>query len=652
MKKLALILLVLLGNTTLLQAGEKNKIAVTSPDGQTTAFVEVSKGIRFSLVHKGVVMINPSAIGMSVNGTRPDQVAVIGKIARKEVRETLTPVVPSYNATIPDHYNETTISLGKMFGLIVRVYDDGAAYRFYTRFPGEITVDNEVLELSSGVTDSIWFPEETSFLTHSERLYRYLPVWEATPGHFCSLPALLVKPGGWKVAITEADIFDYAGLYLMGTGDTVLRAVFPRYPLEETQTNDRTINVTKRAEYIARTAGTRNFPWRVFGLAEHDTDLIGKELVYRLGPSLQLRETSWIRPGKVAWDWWNALNISGVDFKSGYNTATYKYYIDFASRYGLEYIILDEGWSDPSDLFKIKPEMDMNELFRYAKEKNVRIIPWVVWCTLDRQLDSALTQFEKWGAAGIKVDFMQRDDQKMVNYYWKIAQKAAEHHLLVDFHGSYKPDGMNRAFPNVLTREGVRGLENCKWSDDITPNHCAILPYIRMYAGAMDFTPGAMINAARYSFKPVYFHPMSMGTRCQQLALYVLYDSPLQMLADSPSHYLKEPEAMEFLSVVPVTWDETKVLGGEIADYLYMAKRKGDTWYIGGMTDFDERSAEIPLEFLGNGKWNLKIYRDGVNADREGTDFILEQYPVDKTTVLKITMASGGGFAGILTPEK
>ena len=436
----------------------------------------------------------------------------------------------------------------------------------------------------------------------------------------------------------------------MGNGDTVLTAIFPKYALEEKQTRDRTIIVEKSADYIARTSGNRVFPWRVFGIAEKDTDLIGKELVYRLGPPLRLKETSWIRPGKVAWDWWNALNITGVDFRSGVNTDTYKYYIDFASKYGIEYIILDEGWSDPADLFKINPEMDMDELFRYAKEKNVGVIPWVVWCTLDRQLDSALAQFSKWGAVGIKVDFMQRDDQKMVNYYWRIAQRAAGHHLLVDFHGCYKPDGLRRAYPNVITREGVRGLENDKWSEDITPIHCVTLPFTRMYAGPMDFTPGAMINASRYTFKAVWFLPMSMGTRCQQLAMYVIYDSPLQMLADNPSHYYKEPEAMDYLSKVPVTWDETIVFDGQIARFVTMAKRKGDTWYVAGMNDWSERTVTLDFGFLGEREYELQLYSDGINADRKGTDYRMEHISVRKGATLNVPMAPGGGFAGILKP--
>ncbi len=645
------LLSVLLLAATLSIAGGKHEIVVASPDGYTQAVLSVTDRLRFSVMHKDTVMIPPSVIGLTVNGQALEAAASIGKVVRREVRDTLVPVVPSYNNRIPDRYNEADIRLGDAFGVIIRVYDDGAAYRFYTRFKGEITVDHEMLQLSAEVTDSIWFPEETSFLTHQERLYHYLPVDAIAPGHFCSLPAVLVKRCGWKVAVTEADIEDYPGMYLSGTADTLLNGILPRYPLEEEQTRDRTIIVSKAADFIARTIGTRSFPWRVFGIAENDCDLVGKEMIYRLGPALRLKETSWIRPGKVAWDWWNALNISGVDFRAGVNTDTYKYYIDFASRYNIEYIILDEGWSDPSDLFKIKPEMDMDEIFRYAKEKHVGVIPWVVWCTLDRQLDSALNQFERWGAAGIKVDFMQRDDQKMVNFYWKIAERCAGHHLLVDFHGSYKPDGLRRAYPNVLTREGVKGLENTKWSEDVTPSHCTVLPFIRMYAGPMDFTPGAMINQGRYVFKANWFMPASMGTRCQQLAMYVIYDSPLQMLADSPTHYLKEPEAMQFLSVVPVTWDRTVVLEGRIGRFITMAKQKGDTWYVGGMNDWSERVITLNFEFLGEGEYELRLYSDGINADRDGTDCRTEDIRVHRGMTLNEPMAPGGGFAGILKPQ-
>jgi alpha-glucosidase len=422
--------------------------------------------------------------------------------------------------------------------------------------------------------------------------------------------------------------------------------------LEEKLERDRDLRVVKAADYIAQTTGRRNFPWRVIAIAENDGDLITNDIIYRLGSPLALKETDWIKSGKVAWDWWNANNIFGVDFKSGVNTATYKYYIDFASRYGLDYIILDEGWSVPADLFQINPDMNIEELFAYAKEKNVGIILWMLWNALDKDFDRALDQFEKWGAKGIKVDFMQRDDQKMVNFYEKVAKAAAEHRLLVDFHGSYKPTGLRRAYPNVLTREGVRGLENNKWSKDVTPKHDVTLPFIRMFAGPMDYTPGAMINATANDFRDIFNRPMSQGTRCHQLAMYVVFESPLQMLADSPSHYLKEPECMEFLSAVPTVWDETRELNAKIGEYVAVARKRGEAWYIGAMTNWTPRDLEFDLNFLGTGNYKMMSWADGINADRYASDYKKQTRTVTGTEKLKVHLAPGGGWAAMLVPEK
>ena len=362
-------------------------------------------------------------------------------------------------------------------------------------------------------------------------------------------------------------------------------------------------------------------------------------MIFLLSEPCKIEDPSWIRPGKVAWDWWNFNNIYGVDFEAGLNTETYKYYIDFASANNIEYIILDEGWYELGDLFAINPEINMAELMAYGKEKNVGIILWVVWKTLDDQLAEIMPVFEEWGIAGLKVDFMQRDDQWMVEYYWKIAEEAAKRKFLVDFHGSYKPAGLHRTWPNVITREGVRGLEWNKWSDASTPEMAVTIPFIRMFAGPMDYTPGAMLNATQKDFKAVFANPMSQGTRVHQLAMYVVYESPLQMLADNPTHYMSEPECMQFLSSVPVVWDE----------YVIMARRSGYQWYVGAMTNWDEREFELDLSFLGERKFEATIWKDGLNAHRNAQDFVKESFIVDKSTKLKIKLAPGGGWAAVFS---
>ena len=361
----------------------------------------------------------------------------------------------------------------------------------------------------------------------------------------------MVDVDGVKVAIAESDVEDYPGLWLRGTSGNGLAAVFPPYPLKETLERDRDYKVTQAADYIAATRGTRTYPWRLMGIAEKDGDLITNPLVWLLAKPSQVQDTSWIKPGKVAWDWWNANNIYGVDFKSGVNTQTYKYYIDFASKYGLEYIILDEGWYKLGDVLAVVPEMNIEELMAYGKQKNVGIILWVVWKTLADQLQPALDQYAKWGVKGIKVDFMQRDDQVLINYYHDLARETAKRKMLLDFHGAQRSATMTRTWPNLITNEGVKGMENSKWSADADPLHNVTLPFTRMFLGPMDYTPGAMLNATKATFAQIFDRPMALGTRCHQLAMYVVFESPLQMLADSPSNYLREPEAMEFLGPVP-----------------------------------------------------------------------------------------------------
>ena len=622
---------------------------VTSPDKNLRLKVDVEQKILYSLGYKSKQLIKPSPISLTLSGNR-----ILGakpevlEVKRRSVDEQIIPPVRIKSRVIPDKFNEMSLKFEGEFGLIFRVYNDGAAYRFTTDINREIVVVTE--EVTTNFTDdhAVYFPEEESFQTHSERDYKYLKLSEISESMMCSLPALVDLDNGPKVLITEADLEDYPGLYLRGGGNESLYGKFPAFALADKARNDRDVPVTKRADFIAKTSGRRSFPWRVSIVADKDGDLIESEMIHKLAKPLQLDDTSWIKPGKVAWDWWNYNNIYGVDFRAGVNTETYKYYIDFAAKYGLEYIILDEGWYVLGDLTKIVEGMDMEELFRYAKSKNVGIIPWVIWKTLDDQLIEAMDQFEKWGAKGLKVDFMQRDDQWMVNYYHKIAKETARRHMLVDFHGSYKPTGLRRAYPNVISREGVRGLENSKWGDAANPEYNLTIPFIRMVAGPMDYTPGAVVNAQKQNFQPIFNRPMSLGTRCHQLAMYVVYESPLQMLADSPSNYLKERECMKFLAKVPTVWDETKVLDAKVADYVLVARRNGDEWYVGAMTDWTARELTVDFSFLGPGRHRVIIYQDGINADRFGNDYKRVTAKVTAADKMKIKLAPGGGWAAII----
>jgi len=647
---LGMVFIVLTGS--LLQA---KVYTLYSPDKRIEVTVSVTDRVLYSIVYDSKNLINPSAISMTIN----DNVA-LGKgplkvefAEQRSADEKILPPVKEKRAVITDRWNEITLRFRGNYRIVFRAYDDAVAYRFSTGYLRDIKINSEEATFLFAENHSVWFPFTKSLHTSFESNYTYLPLAEIGSQRFGYAPVLVDVPGGPKVAVTEADLEDYPGMFLTGNdkGVPMLTGKFAPYPLEEKlrEKSDRELEVVKAADYIAVTKGNRNYPWRVLAIAPADGRLIENDIVYRLAAPSRIKDPSWIKPGKVAWDWWNANNIYRVDFKSGTNTDTYKRYVDFASRNAIEYIILDEGWSAPDDLFKINPEIDMTDLLAYARGKNVGIVLWCVWYTLDKQMDRALDQFAKWGVKGVKVDFMDRDDQEMVGFYWRCAEASAKRRLVVDFHGAHKPTGMRRAYPNVLTNEGVMGLEYSKWSATVTPEHDLLIPFIRMLAGPMDFTPGAMRNAQEKQFRTVFDVPMSQGTRCHQLAMYVIYESPLQMLCDSPSSYEREPEVLAFLSAVPTVWDETRALDGKVGDYLAVARKSGRDWYVGAMTDWTPRALEIKLDFLDDGTYEAEIFADGANADRYAADYRKEVRQVGRGDVLKLSLAPGGGWAARMT---
>jgi alpha-glucosidase len=597
----------------------------------------------------------PSQISMTLyDGTVLGNNPKVKDSETETINQELTPVVKQKYSSITDNCEQLTLMFGGNYSLVFRVYNDGVAYRLKTSFEKDITVKSEQVEFNFNKDYDILFPEEESFMSHSERMYLPIKLSEVTTKRFCSTPALVKLDNNYKMVITEADLEDYCGLYLTKNTrvENSFAGLFPAYPAKDTILNDRNVYVVERKDYIAKTPGTKNFPWRVMIISEKDGDLIESAMIYKLAkPSDPKTDFSWVKPGKVAWDWWNFNNIYGVDFKAGVNTETYKYYIDFASKYGIEYVILDEGWYKLGNLLELEPGMDVKEIIDYGKKKNVGIILWAIWKTLDDQLQPALDLFEKWGVAGIKVDFMQRDDQPMVQYYYKIAEEAAKRKLTVDFHGAYKPTGLYRTFPNVISNEGVKGLENSKWSEQASPWMAVTLPFIRMAAGPMDYTPGAMVNATKDAFCSIFTTPMSQGTRCHQLAMYVNFESPLQMLADSPSNYYKEFECMEFLAKVPSVWDDTKVLDAQISEYVLTARRSGKDWYVGAMTNWTPRDLTVDFSFLPEGKYKINIWQDGINADRYASDYKKVTQTVNKNTKLNIHLAPGGGWAAVLSEE-
>jgi alpha-glucosidase len=618
-----------------------------SPDGRIELRIRTAGQVRYDVLLSGTALLENSTLTLNVEhrtfGVEP-KVVIAKQRGHDEVVE---PIVHQQSAKIRDHYNELKLTMDGGYALTFRAYNEGVAYRFETSLPDkQIKVYGENADFNFPNNFVVYYPQEDSFYSHNERKYLPQHLNEIVPTFIATLPAVVDVGRGAKLAIAESDLSDYPGLWLRGGAPQfTLHATFPSYPLKEQQTSDRDYKPVEVADYIAVTSGTRTFPWRVLGIVDRDADLITNQFVYLLESLSRLDDTSWIHPGKVAWDWWNDWNISGVDFHAGINTNTYKYYVDFASKYGIPYIILDDGWYKLGNLLDVTPDLNMDELIAYAKQKNVGLILWASWKTLDDQLIPALDQFEKWGIKGIKVDFMQRSDQIMVNYFEKVCREAAKRHMLVDFHGDQKPAVMMRTWPNLVNTEGVRGMEWSKWSWESEPAHNVSLPFTRMFLGPMDFTPGAMRNATRKTFAPINSQPMAMGTRCQQLAMYVIYEAPLQMLSDSPSNYLREPEAMEFLAAVPTVWDETRVLDAKISQYVLLARRNASDWYVGAMTDWTPRDLEVDFSFLPEGNFNMESYEDGVNADRNASDYTKSEQQVTRTTKLKIHLAPGGGFA-------
>lgn len=663
MKKIEILLFFVLLTFTLSpeinsQSRNTSMASIFSPDGRIELRLGWKGQITYSLYYNSKMIISPSPISMTINdnvvlGKNP----VLENAYRSKFNEKILPPVKEKRAVIIDNYNQIDLKFRGNFGLLFRVYNDGVAYRFYTGYRVPIKVKAEEVTFNFPDNYSAYLGLIKGFHTSFESNYTYIPLRDLDQEKLAFAPVLVDIPNGPKMAITDVDVDDYPGMFISGSKQDTpgLVGKFAPYPLEEAlrEKSDRELEVTKEADYIAQTKGARLFPWRLIVVAENDAQLINTDIVYRLAPPLELKDTSWIKPGKVAWDWWNARNIYGVNFKSGINTGTYKYYIDFASAYGIEYVILDEGWSEPSDLFKINPEINLEELAHYAQEKNVGLILWCVWLTLDKQMDKALDYFQRIGIKGIKVDFMDRDDQKMVNFYRRCAAAAAKRHLVVDFHGAHKPVGLRRAFPNILTKEGVMGLEYSKWTNKVTPEHDLLIPFIRMLAGPMDFTPGAMRNAQERQFHPVYDLPMSQGTRCHQLAMYVVYESPLQMLCDSPSAYLREPEIMDFLSKVPTVWDETSVLEAKVGEYLVLVRKNGENWYLGAMTNWTPREIEVNLDFLDKAReWKAEIWEDGINAACYPSDFVRMAQKVLAGQKIKLNLAPGGGAVIRFSPVR
>ena len=645
----------------LLQAADKT-YRLTSPDGVLSASVEVGENIRYSVALGGETLLAPSAVSMRFgDGT----VYGAGEKVRRETRRSVDQFIdsPVYKKNrVRDRFNEMTLSF-KTFDLIFRAYDDGIAYRFVRRATGPFTVLSEQAEFRFPGDRMAYVPYvrdegtfESQFENSFENTYVHIPLSGWNPERLAFLPLVVEAPGGAKVLVTESDLLDYPGMYLHGAdGSPVLNGVFAPYPDEIEQGGHNMLQgrVRSRKDYIAQGNGPTSFPWRTVIVAAGDRELLDNDMVWRLGTPSQ-GDFSWVRPGKVAWDWWNDWNLYGVDFRAGINNETYKYYIDFAAAQGIEYVILDEGWAvnRQADLMQVIPEIDLPMLAAYAEEKGVGLILWAGYWAFDRDMERVCEHYAKMGIKGFKIDFMDRDDQMVVDFYRRAAETCAKYGLMADFHGAFKPSGLNRTWPNVINFEGVNGLEQLKWADASNDQvtYDVTIPFIRMVAGPMDYTQGAMRNATRGNYRPVNSEAMSQGTRCHQLAEYVVFESPLNMLCDSPSNYLQEAECTRFIASVPTVWDETVALDGRIGEYAAIARRKGDTWYVGVLNGWTARDMELDLEFLTSGSWTMEAFRDGINADRAARDYKREETPAPADGKIRIHMAPGGGWTAVFRP--
>lgn len=632
------------------QAAEK-KVELVSPNKEIKVSLRITDKIYYSISYNGDVILKDNYLRLTLRDEVLGENPKLSGQKFSDVDEMLSPVIPLKFSTVRNHYNQLRMDFKGDYSVEFRAYDDGIAYRFLTNKKGDIEVMNEDLAINFPAPYLLHMQQPGSFKTAYEENYTHVNSNEWTPeDKKAVLPLLIDTRKQYKVLISESDLSDYPCMFLKSNGQNGLISTFPNNPLEFGEDGDRSLKLLKEADYIAKTSGKRTYPWRYFVITKDDKQLIENTMTFRLATKSVIGDPSWITPGQVSWEWWNDACPYGpdVNFVSGYNLETYKYYIDFASKYGISYILMDEGWAQSTrDPFTPNPHVDVHELIRYGKEKNVGIVLWLTWLTVENHMDLFKT-FAEWGVKGVKIDFMDRSDQWMVNYYERVAEEAARYKLFVDFHGSFKPAGLEYKYPNVLSYEGVRGMEQM---GGCTPDNSIYYPFLRNAVGPMDYTPGAMNSFQPNVYRADRPNSGSIGTRAYQLALYVIFESGLQMLADNPTLYYRNADCTEFITQVPTTWDETIALAAEVGEVAVVAKRKGDKWFIGGMTNNkkDVREIDICLDFLNGGRnYKMTSFKDGINAGRQAMDYRRNESSVKKNDIIKIKMVRNGGFAAVI----
>ena len=645
-------LLLLIGNASL--AAKEKKYVLSSPDGTLKVEISVGNELAYQVMHGNDTILSHSNIGLVLeNGTIVGKTPRITGERRRKIKDNIESPFYRFKEYVATG-NELDLKLKGGFGIIFRAYNEGVAYRFYTTQSSDIIIKEEQAEFNFKEDYTAYLPYTTNdkkpMVMAYQNVYDITPLSKAQP-KLAFLP-VTVDCGSVKLTLLESDLEAYPGMFVQSQqGKYGLKGVFAPYPAKTDFYPWRKQEyVTETTDFISRSRGSRSYPWRVLAITEKDTDMPVNNLVYALASPNRIGDTSWIKTGKVAWDWWNDWNLKGVPFKAGINMDTYKYYIDFASRNGLEFIVLDEGWYDPKsgDMLTVIPELDLTELIAYGKSKGVEIVLWTVFNVLDSQLEAACKKYADMGIKGFKVDFLDRDDQTAVEMVYRIAEMTARYKLTLDLHGIYKPTGINRTYPHIINFESVFGMEEVKWTDikNNMPLYDVTFPYIRMMAGPVDYTPGAMRNATKADWRAMYYTPASMGTRCHQLAAYIVHDSPFTMLCDAPTNYLNEQECVDFIASLPVEVDSTFIASGELGKYIVTVRKKDVNWYIGGMTNWDERDVQLDFSFLPEGmSYTAVLFKDGVNANKQAEDYRKETIRIDKDSRLTLHLASGGGFA-------
>ena len=645
-------LLLLIGNASL--AAKEKKYVLSSPDGTLKVEISVGNELAYQVMHGNDTILSHSNIGLVLeNGTIVGKTPRITGERRRKIKDNIESPFYRFKEFVATG-NELDLKLKGGFGIIFRAYNEGVAYRFYTTQSSDIIIKEEQAEFNFKEDYTAYLPYTTNdkkpMAMAYQNVYDITPLSKAQP-KLAFLP-VTVDCGSVKLTLLESDLEAYPGMFVQSQqGKYGLKGVFAPYPAKTDFYPWRKQEyVTETTDFISRSRGSRSYPWRVLAITEKDTDMPVNNLVYALASPNRIGDTSWIKTGKVAWDWWNDWNLKGVPFKAGINMDTYKYYIDFASRNGLEFIVLDEGWYDPKsgDMLTVIPELDLTELIAYGKSKGVEIVLWTVFNVLDSQLEAACKKYADMGIKGFKVDFLDRDDQTAVEMVYRIAEMTARYKLTLDLHGIYKPTGINRTYPHIINFESVFGMEEVKWTDikNNMPLYDVTFPYIRMMAGPVDYTPGAMRNATKADWRAMYYTPASMGTRCHQLAAYIVHDSPFTMLCDAPTNYLNEQDCVDFIASLPVEVDSTFIASGELGKYIVTVRKKDVNWYIGGMTNWDERDVQLDFSFLPEGmSYTAVLFKDGVNANKQAEDYRKETIRIDKDSRLTLHLASGGGFA-------